>query len=125
MCESVNVEDKKQRLQKPPRSVVRIACEILAGAATGFAVAVPVIYLTVCVIVRTIWGEERNLGVGGFFVMAFICMAFPMLYGPGSAVGVYLVGSRGKQTGLWLPALQRLLPLLFRQSRIALGFQIP
>ena len=105
MSESINVENKKQNHQKPPLSRRRIACEILAGIATGFAVAVPFIYLTVYVIVRAIWGEEKNLGLGGFLVVTFIFLTFPMLYGPASAVGVYLLGSRGKQTGSFMRTL--------------------
>ncbi len=105
MSESINVKNKKQNRQKPPRSLGRIACEILAGTATGFAVAVPVIYLTVYVIVRAIWGEEKNLGLGGFLVVAFIFVAFPMLYGSASSVGVYLLGSRGNETGSFLATL--------------------
>ena len=99
MSESINIENKKQSRRKPPRSLGRIAGEILAGTAMGFAVAVPVIYLTVYVIVRAIWGEEKNLGIGGLAVVAFVLLAFPMLYGLVSSVGVYLVGSRGNQTG--------------------------
>ena len=105
MSESVNTENKKQNHQKPPRSLGRIACEILAGTATGFAVSVPVLYVILIVIVRSIWGEEKNLGLGGFVVVGFIVLVFPMLYGPASAVGVYLLGSRGKQTGSFMRAL--------------------
>jgi hypothetical protein len=103
--ESITAETKKQNRQKPPRSVGRIACEILAGTVTGFAVAVPVLYVTVSVVVRAIWGEEKNLGLGGFLVVGFIFLAFPMLYGPASSVAVYLVGSRGNETGSFLAAL--------------------
>jgi hypothetical protein len=105
MSESANIENKKQNRQKPPLSRRRIACEILAGTAMGFAIAVPVLYVILIVIVRAIWGEEKNLGLGGFVVVGFIVLIFPMLYGPASAVGVYLVGRRGKQTDLFLRTL--------------------
>ncbi len=132
MCASINVENKEQNHQKPPRSLGRIACEILAGTAAGFAVAVPVIYLTVYVIVRAIWGEEKNLGLGGFLVVGFIFLAFPPLYGPASAVGVYLVGNIGKQTGSFLPTLRggflgglimfvMLIPVSFLSSVLIVG----
>ena len=44
MSESINVENKKQNHLKPPRSVIRIAGEILAGSAAGFAVALPALF---------------------------------------------------------------------------------
>ena len=105
MSESINVENKKQIHQKPPLSRARIAGEILAGTATGVAFAVPVLYVTVYVIVRAIWGEEKNLGLGGFVVLGFILLVFPMVYGPSSAIGVYLVGRRGTQTDSFLATL--------------------
>ena len=45
MNKSINIENEKQTRQKPPLSVGRIVGEILAGTATGFAVALPVIKL--------------------------------------------------------------------------------
>lgn len=120
MSGSTTAENKKQAHQKPPLSVARIAARILVGTVMGFAIAVPVLYVTLCVIVRAIWGEEKNLGVGGFVVVGFVLLAFPMLYGPASAVGVYLVGSRGKQKGSFLATLGcgflgglLMLPMLF------------
>ena len=98
MSESVNVENKKQNHQKPPLCVGRIACEILAGAVAGFAVAFPLTYVTGIVLA----GIDEKTGpvfIGLFFIV------FPPLYGLASAVGVYLVGSRGNQTGSFLPAL--------------------
>jgi hypothetical protein len=61
--------------------------------------------LTVYVIVPAIWGEEKNLGLGGILVVAYVFLAFPMLYGTASSVGVYLVGSRGNETGSFLATL--------------------
>ncbi|MBL7188595.1 MAG: hypothetical protein ISS70_19900 [Phycisphaerae bacterium] len=43
--ESINVENERQAHQKPPRSLRRIAGEILAGMATGVVVAVLVLYV--------------------------------------------------------------------------------
>jgi hypothetical protein len=91
MFESINIENKKQR-------VARIACEILAGAVAGLAVAYPVAYVIGIVLV----GKDLS-AVFGFQVIFDI--VFPPLYGLGSAVGVYLVGSRGKQAGSFLPTL--------------------
>ena len=134
MDESMSVENEKQSRHKPPRSRRRIAGEILAGMATGFAFAVPVLYVTVYVIVRAIWGEEKNLGLGGFVVLGFILLAFPMLYGPASAVGVYLVGRRGTQTGSFfatlgwgclggLVMLVMLIPVLFLSAALIVGVE--
>ena len=98
MCESSNVENEKQSPPKPPRSVVRIACEILAGAATGFAVVVPLAY-----VIGALFGQEGCFGpieaIGYFFFIG------PSAYGLASAIGVYLVGNMGKQTGSFLAAL--------------------
>ncbi|MHC4494253.1 MAG: hypothetical protein ACYSYM_00355 [Planctomycetota bacterium] len=112
MCASSNVEkQKKQNHKKPPRSVGRIACEILAGTVTGFVVAVLVLCVNLYVIFFVIlgatadWLEEKNLGLGGLAAAGFILLAFPMLYGPASAVGVYLVGTRGNETGSFLATL--------------------
>lgn len=96
MSESITAENKEQNRKKPPLSRRRIAGEILAG----LAVAVPVLSVAVYVLIRAIPGELGEHGIGTvvlFLVFAFF--AFPMLYGPASAIGVYLVGSRGKQTG--------------------------
>jgi len=133
MDESINVQNKMQDRQKPPLNLIRISAEILAGMATGFAFAVPVLYVTVYVIVRAIWGEEKNLDVGGFLVVGFVLLAFPMLYGPASAIGVYLVGRRGTQTDSFLATLGWgclggliMLPMLFGAvmlSRVIVGVE--
>ena len=97
MCESINVENKKQNHQKPPLSVGRIAGEILAGTALGL-VALLVVHVTCIVLV-----DKGCYAAFGF--LAFFAIFFPPLYGLGSVVGVYLVGSRGKQTGSCLATL--------------------
>ena len=99
MSESINVENKKQNHQKPPRSVARIASEILAGTATGLAVALPVAYVTEIVLVDT----KAHFVAFEFLVMFVI--VFTLLYGLASAVGVYLLGKIGKQTGSFLLTL--------------------
>ena len=101
MSESINVENKKQNRQKPPRSLGRIACEILAGTATGLAVAVPVGYIFRYM--GRIAASQDCYGGLGFLGMFVIVL--PPLYGLASAVGVYLLGSRGKQTGSFLLTL--------------------
>ncbi len=110
MSESINIENKKQNHQKPPLSLARIACEILAGLATGLAVAYPVVYVILYVIIYVILGKTTDgfMGdkvLGNVMVMAIIIFAFPIVYGPGSAVGVYLLGRRGTQTGSLLATL--------------------
>ena len=98
MSESINVENKKQNRQKPPRSLIRIACEILSGAAAGFAVALPI---------RYVFGAPDAFQgcFGGMAKLSFYIFVFPPVYGLGSTVGVYLLGSRGKQTGSFLLTL--------------------
>ena len=97
MSESINVENKKQNRQKPPLSVGRIAREILAGTALGL-VALLLAYVT-----GTAFDDGGCFGVFGF--LAMFVLVFPPLSGLGSAVGVHLLGSRGKQTGSFLATL--------------------
>ncbi len=97
MCESINVENKKKNRQKPPLSVGRIACEILAGLALGL-VALLLVYIAGIAFV-----EKGEYAVFGFLSIFFIF--FPPLYVLGGAGGVYLVGTRGKQTGSFLLTL--------------------
>ena len=97
MDEPINIENKKQNRQKPPLSRRRIACEILAGTATGLAVAYPVAYVI---------GASVDKGCfGGIVALSNISLVFPPVYGLGSTVGVYLLGTRGKQTGSFLITL--------------------
>ena len=91
MSESVNVENKKQNHLKPPRSRRRIACEILAGTALGL-VALRVVYRPF----YELFADSFEGILGHLLVYVFI---FPPLYGLATAVGVYLVGNIGKQTG--------------------------
>lgn len=102
MDESIKVENKKQKRQKPPLSFIRIAGEILVGTVMGFAIAVPVAYAVAIVMLYAIYGappEDKNLGLAGFLVFGAMAFSFLILYGPAIVVGVYLVGSRGNQTG--------------------------
>lgn len=97
MSDSISVEEGKQNRRKPPVSLVRIACEILAGMATGFAAAVPVTYAV---------GASIPEGCfGGIIALAYMSFSAPPVYGLGSSLGVYLVGSRGGQTGSFLLTL--------------------
>jgi hypothetical protein len=91
MSESVNIENKKQNRQKPPLSLTRIIGEILAGTALGL-VALLFVYIAGIVLV-----DKGEYAVFGFLSIFFIF--FPPLYVLGSAVGVYLLGTRGNQTG--------------------------
>ena len=103
MSESINVENKKQNRQKPPLSLPRIACEILAGTATGFIVALPVAYVS-GVGVFFAFNEEKSC-FGPVLTMLTIVFVLLILYGPACAIGVYLLGTRGRQTGLFLATL--------------------
>jgi len=97
MDESIKVEKEKCAQQKPPRSLGRIACEILAGTATGLAVALPV---------ALVIGASAPKGCfAGLAALVYMFFVVPLVYGLGSAVGVYLVGSRGIQTGSFLATL--------------------
>lgn len=105
MDESITAENKKQSRQKPPLSRRRIAGEILAGTATGFAIAVTVLYVTGIRLVggRDYTGSVGQLAAVGLLVTSIFVSA--MVYGLASALGVYIVGSRGKQTGSFLATL--------------------
>ena len=108
MCEPVNTENKKQKPQKPPQSLGRIACEILAGTVTGLVVALPLACVTGSLLSGFLHVDEVSgfaaLGVLAKFAAIF-AYVFPPLYGLGSTVGVYLVGTRGKQTGSFILTL--------------------
>ncbi|MBL7187745.1 MAG: hypothetical protein ISS70_15590 [Phycisphaerae bacterium] len=103
MSESITAENKEQNRKKPPLSRCRIAGEILAG----LAVAVLVLFVAFYVFrILAIPGELGEHGIGTVvMLLMFAFFAFPILYGPASAIGVYLVGSRGKQTGSFLSTL--------------------
>ena len=102
MDESINVENEKQNRQKPPRNLGRIACEILAGAATASALAFSSVYVVGYGAVIAGWRESC---MGGLAALAIIFYVFPTLYVLGGAVGVYFVGRRGDETGSFLATL--------------------
>ncbi len=102
MDESITDENKKQKRQKPPRNLGRIACEILAGAATAAALA----YLSLYVV--GYGAKFSGLGEGcmdGLAVLAIMIYVAPPVYVLGCAVGVYFVGRIGNQTGSFLATL--------------------
>jgi hypothetical protein len=109
MSESINTENKKQNRQKPPLSVGRIAGEILAGTATGLVVALPLACVTGFLLVYEdlLVDEVSGFAAFGFLATfaAIFAYVFPPLYGLGSTVGVYLLGTRGKQTGSFILTL--------------------
>jgi hypothetical protein len=104
MCASINVDSEKQTHQKPPRSVGRIAGEILAGSALGLVALLVVYAVSWIVLVAAIlplastgeWPETKWAGIG---LLTMFVIVFAPLNGLGSAAGVYLVGARSKQTG--------------------------
>ena len=101
MSESVNVENKKQNRQKPPLSAGRVAREILAGLALGL-VTLLVAYVTAIVLVGKVGPAESSGQLEALLFLIMFTIVFSPLCGFGSAVGVYLVGTRGKQTGSFL-----------------------
>ncbi len=132
MSESINVENKKQNHLKPPLSVGRIAGEILAGTATGLAVVL-LVSVTYFVYLGYILGHKRDYVV--VELIALFDIVCPPLYGLVSAVGVYLVGKIGKQTGSFLLTLiggflggliahLSVLPALFLSSDVKLEVEL-
>ena len=95
MSESITAEDKGQKPQKPPRSLVRIAGEILAGTTVGFAVAYAVALVTAIPFVK-------ESCFGPVEAMAVFVLVFPIAYALATASGVYFVGRIGNQTGSFL-----------------------
>ena len=91
MSESINIENKKQNRQKPPLSFLKIAGEILVGLALGFIL----LWVVYCAGFGLIGSNKPMAAL--FFLLFFV--SCPLLYGIGCTVGVYLVGSIGKQTG--------------------------
>jgi predicted MFS family arabinose efflux permease len=107
MDESGNVENKEQSRQKPPLSLGRIIGEIFAGMASGLIVALPVAFVSG--IGAIIASDEEVSCFGPALTLAtsvcVLVIVLLMLYGPACAIGVYLVGRTGKQTGSFLAAL--------------------
>ncbi|UCG59750.1 MAG: hypothetical protein JSU70_09570 [Phycisphaerales bacterium] len=96
MDESITSENRQQKRQKPPRSLARIACEILTGAATAAALA----YISLGVV--GYGAKIAGLGEGcmdGLAVLGMMAMVVPPVYVLGCAIGVYFVGRIGSQTG--------------------------
>ncbi len=109
MTESITAENKKQARQKPPLNVVRIAGEIIAGTATG-ATAAALAYLFFYGVgygVQIAGLDEEGCmpGLAILVIAGIMYLVVPLAHGLASAVGVYLVGSRGDQTGLFLATL--------------------
>jgi len=102
MDESINVEKEKQAQQKPPRNLVRIACEILTGAATAAAFAYLSLYVVGYGAKSAGWGGGQ---MDGLAIVGIMGMVVPPVYVLGGAVGVYFVGRRGNQTGSLLATL--------------------
>lgn len=102
MDESITDENKKQKRQKPPRNLGRIAGEILTGAATAAALAYLSLYVVGYGAKSAGWGEGC---MGGLAVLAIMIYVAPPVYVLGCAVGVYFVGRIGNQTGSFLATL--------------------
>ena len=100
MCESITAETPKQDHQKPPRSLSRITGEILAGTAMGLVIVLlPVAYGLVAN------SDGDCFGVGKLIAAVTGFLIIPPVYALANVLGVYLVGSRGNQTGSVLATL--------------------
>ncbi|MHC4106261.1 MAG: hypothetical protein ACYSR9_15060, partial [Planctomycetota bacterium] len=102
MDESINTANKKQSRPKPPLSRLRIASEILAGMAL-WIVALLCVYVIGIKLFEFFQVTETEDAALAFLLM--LCIVAPPLYVLGSAVGVYLAGNIGKQTGSLLATL--------------------
>lgn len=121
MCASIHVETNKQDRQKPPLSFGRIAGEILAGIGMSFAVMMLVVCVEGIVFLGGIADGETRIAF-----MAVFSKIAPGVYGIAGAVGVYLVGSRGNQTGSFLVTLAfGFLAGLFKLAVLALANRLP
>ncbi|UCD50226.1 MAG: hypothetical protein JSW27_22190 [Phycisphaerales bacterium] len=106
MGEPSNAEHEEKGRRKPPRSLTRIAGEVLVGTVTATALA----FLSALVVGYGAESAFPGLGescMGGLLVFAVLAMmiiaALPV-YIVGCAIGVYLVGRIGSQTGSFLAA---------------------
>lgn len=102
MPESLATEKKEQSGQKPPRSVGRIAGEVLSGTATAAAL----VYLSLYVV--GYGANSAGLGNGcmdGLMILGIMAYAVPPFYVLGCAIGIHFVGSRGNQTGSFMATL--------------------
>jgi len=105
MDESITAEDKKRARQKPPLDAGRIAGEIVAGTATGL-VALPLAFVAARLFVAAHLYEDDCMGIGRFFSGFVVFFSvFPIVYGPASAIGVYVVGNSADDTGSFLLTL--------------------
>ena len=102
MNESINAENKKQKRQKPPRNLGRIACEILVGAAVAAALTYLSLYGVGYGAKSAGWGGGQ---MDGLAVLAIMIYVAPPVYVLGCAIGVYFVGRIGNQTGSFLATL--------------------
>ena len=94
MDESITADDKKQKHQKPPLGLSRIAGEFFAGIGMSFAVMM----LALCIEGIVFFGRIGSDGTRTSF-MAMFSKVTPGVYGIASAIGVYLLGNKGNQTG--------------------------
>jgi len=110
MNKPVNTGNKKQNRQKPPLNAGRIVGEIITGEATG-ATAAAIAYLFFWVVCHVAKGESVGGGsmcditLWDLVIQGIMVLFVPAVYGLGCAVGVYLVGSIGNQTGPFLATL--------------------
>lgn len=98
MDESIYTANKKQSRQKPPLSLYRIAGQILAGTILCIVVLV-VVYVILVKLFGLSDFTGSNVGIGEMGALVIFIIFFYPLYMIDSALGVYLVGTRGNQTG--------------------------
>ncbi|UCG59751.1 MAG: hypothetical protein JSU70_09575 [Phycisphaerales bacterium] len=100
MSESITAKEEEKNRQKPPLSLGRIASEILAGIGMSFAAMM----LFRCIEGLMLFGGIGD-GESRIAFMATLSKVTPGVCGIAGAVGVYLLGSRGSQTGSFLVTL--------------------
>lgn len=139
MDESINIAKKKKAHQKPPLSIGRIVGEIITGEVTG-STAAAIAYLffwVVCNVAKgesVVGGSMCDITLWDLVIMGIMIMVVPAVYGLASAVGVYLVGSRRTQTGLFLATLGfgliggfvmlvMLFPVVFLSTALIIGVE--
>ena len=101
MDKSNNTANKKQSRPKPPLSDVGIIAEIIVGTALGFVT----LLVAYGIGIVHMGGGDYTGSVGQLHALGYLVtffMYFPTLAGLVRAVGVYLVGSIGKQTGSFI-----------------------
>jgi MFS family permease len=118
------MESKNQKPQKPPLSPARVAGEVLAGIVGGLAAAAAAAVAAFLAFVLWEEGEPSEWGEFAFF-FGILPPVVLITYSLGSAIGVYLVGKRGNQTGsFWATLAGSFLGLPLAPVAGTIGFNL-